>query len=90
MRYVGATGWFISLPFVFEGTIIGLLSGTIAYFLQEFMYKRVVAMLTSEFNVIALTPFSSLSRYVLLGFLVTGVFTGIVGSCISLRKYMKA
>ena len=89
MRYVGATNWFISLPFVFEGTFIGLVAGTIAYFLQEFMYKRAVAMLTSEFNVIMLTPFSTLHRYVLFGFLITGVLTGIIGSCISLHKYMK-
>ena len=89
MSYVGATNWFISLPFVFEGTFIGLVAGTIAYFLQEFMYKRAVAMLTSEFNVIMLTPFSTLHRYVLFGFLITGVLTGIIGSCISLHKYMK-
>ena len=38
MRYVGATGWFITLPFIFEGVIIGLFSSGIAFFVEKFAY----------------------------------------------------
>ncbi len=87
MSYIGATPIFISLPYVFEGVIIGLLSGTIAFFTEKLLYGRVQEMLTTDFAMITVLPFEGFEQMILIAFLVIGVFTGVVGSCISLSKY---
>ena len=90
MRFVGATNWFIALPFVIEGAIIGIISGVGAYFLQWYMYNYVQKMMISDYQLIKILDFSTVNVYILIGFLFIGVLTGVIGSSISLRKYMKA
>ena len=89
MYYVGATNFFITVPFVVEGVIIGVVSGIIAFFLQSGLYAYIQSMV-SDFQFVSVEPFASVRFTVLAGFLAVGVFTGILGSCISLRRYMKA
>ncbi len=89
MRYVGATGWFIMLPFIFEGMIIGILSSAIAYFIEWYVYSYIEGMVISELQMITILQFSDISNYVIWGFLAIGIFTGIVGSVISLARYLK-
>ncbi|MBR4881575.1 MAG: ABC transporter permease, partial [Clostridia bacterium] len=47
MRYVGATGWFITLPFVIEGIILGILAGGIGYLIEWFAYHYIEKMVSS-------------------------------------------
>lgn len=89
MRYVGATGWFIMLPFIFEGMIIGILSSAIAYFIEWYVYSYIEGMVISELQMISILQFSDINNYVIWGFLAIGIFTGIVGSVISLARYLK-
>ena len=90
MRYVGATGWFIILPFIFEGIIIGLFASGIAYFVEMYVYKYIEASVLNGLEMLTLVPFSSIDLEVLIGFVAVGVITGVVGSCISLGKYLKS
>ena len=90
MRYVGATGWFITLPFVLEGIIIGLFASTAAYFIEWYFYLYVEKTVASELQMITIVGFDTLQMPLLVGFLGVGVLAGIVGSCISLGKYLKA
>ncbi len=90
MRYVGATNWFIMLPFVLEGVWIGLLSSGIAYLIQTYIYKFINQMISSDYRMFSLIPFSDIRGYMLLSFVGIGVLTGIIGSSISLRKNLKA
>ncbi len=89
MRYVGATGWFISLPFVIEGIIIGLFASISAYFIEWYIYSYIETMFTSDLQMISIMPFPEISNLLLFGFLVVGVITGIIGSSISLSKYLR-
>ncbi|MBQ8332631.1 MAG: permease-like cell division protein FtsX [Clostridia bacterium] len=89
MRYVGATGWFISLPFVIEGIIIGLFASISAYFIEWYIYSYIETMFTSDLQMITIMPFPEISNLLLYGFLVIGVITGIIGSSISLSKYLR-
>ncbi len=90
MRYVGATGWFITLPFIIEGIILGILAGGIGYFIEWFAYHYVENMVASgSVSMISVLGFSDIGGIVLLGFLGVGVLTGIVGSVVSLGKYLK-
>ena len=90
MRYVGATGWFITLPFIFEGIIIGLVASVIAYFVEMFAYAYIEKTLASGLEMIKLIPFGQINIAVLLQFLAVGVITGVIGSCISIGKYLKS
>ncbi len=89
MRYVGATGWFITLPFVIEGIIIGLVASVAAYFVEWYFYSYIETMVTTDLQMISIAAFDSIYLYVLAGFLGLGVITGIIGSSISLGKYLK-
>lgn len=90
MRYVGATGWFISLPFMIEGVIIGLIASVCAYFIEWYIYSYIESMVLEELQMLTIVPFSSINHTVLIGFIVLGIVTGVIGSCISLGKYLKS
>ncbi len=90
MRYVGATRWFIALPFVLEGIIIGLLSSFIAYAIETQVYRYVTSMMGSGLGLIKLIAFEDLSSLVFFGFVAVGVCTGIIGSLLSLRRRIEA
>lgn len=90
MRYVGATKWFIALPFELEGAIIGLFSGIAAFFVQWYMYGYVQKMIMNEIQMISILPFDNLKLVMFVGCVVIGVITGLIGSVISIRKYLKA
>ncbi|MHB1152134.1 MAG: permease-like cell division protein FtsX [Eubacteriales bacterium] len=88
MRYVGATNWFITLPFIFEGVIIGLVASAIAFLIQFYMYVYVQNMIFETLSMISLLIFNEIKIPVLLGFAGVGILTGIIGSGVSLRKYL--
>jgi len=89
MRYVGATGWFISLPFILEGMIIGLIASVLAYFIEWYVYSYIETLVATDLQMISLIAFSDISKFVLIGFIALGVITGAIGSTISLNKYLK-
>ena len=89
MRYIGATGWFISLPFVFEGIIIGLLASIIAYFIEWYVYSYVEGLVLTDLQMLSIVGFDKIKLFLLVGFVGIGIITGIIGSIISLGKYLK-
>lgn len=90
MRYVGATKWFIALPFELEGIIIGLFSGLVAFFLQWYMYGYVQKMIMTDIQMIKVMPFTDIKGIMLAGCIIVGAVTGFIGSRIAIRKYLKA
>ncbi len=103
MRYMGATNFYISAPFILEGIIIGLFSGTAAYFIQKFVYIEVTSVITENYGTIlkilpldekAVLPFGlsfdiNCDMFILCSFLVIGFLTGILGT-LTTRKHLKA
>lgn len=89
MRYIGATNWFITLPFIFEGIFIGLASGIGSFFILKFGYSAIVSGAASDIQMISFMNFSEISTTVLLGALGIGIVTGVLGGLISLGKYLK-
>ncbi len=90
MRYVGATRGFIITPFVLEGMIIGIVSSLISYLVVWYAYGAVVGMISVDYSMFSVVSFSEVQYFVLGAFAVIGVVTGIIGSSISLNKYLKA
>lgn len=93
MRYIGATNKFIKRPFVIEGAIIGLLSALISFMLISITYVVIYARIPkvgSSLGVFGFIPYSSLWWLILVIYVVLGLFIGILGSSISIKKYLKA
>ncbi len=91
MRYVGATNWFITLPFMLEGVFIGIISGGLAYLIVWYIYYYLQKMVLSDtIQMIHIISFNSLSDWLAPAFIITGIITGVIGSFISMRKYLKA
>ena len=90
MRYVGATRWFITTPFVIEGIIIGVVSSGIAYAIEYFLYRAVYNAVSVNYGMIDIVPFGELQNVLLIGFAAVGIITGIIGTSISLSKHLKA
>lgn len=90
MRYVGATKWFITTPFVIEGIVIGIVSSGIAYAIEYFLYRTVYNAVSVNYGMIDVVPFAQLQSFLLAGFAAVGIVTGIIGTSISLSKHLKA
>ncbi len=86
MRYVGATRWFIALPFVLEGIIIGIIASLVAFVIEGQIYAAICRMIIGDLSLIKLIPYDDMRWLMLGGFVAVGVLTGILGSIISLRK----
>jgi len=87
MKSVGATDWFIRMPFLVEGIFIGLISGIVSFGGISYVYLTVLNSVPeiAEYGVI---PYSKIWLICLIGFLGAGILTGAVGSTISIRKYL--
>ena len=88
MKSVGATNWFIRVPFIVEGVIIGLISGALASALLQLLYGKLTGMLTS-ITMFAPIPMGSISGALTGAFLLAGGIFGALGGAISIGKYLK-
>ena len=93
MKYVGATNSFIRWPFVVEGIIIGLISGAISLALVAGLYM-VISQNTIFVGFLSnlglrLLDFSDMFNLILIIYLALGVGIGVLGSSLSMRKYLK-
>ncbi len=88
MKSVGATNWFIRVPFIVEGIIIGLIAAFISTVLLKVVYEGAMKAINQIVTFISI-PFENLVLYVLVGFLISGVLFGALGGAISIRKYLK-
>ena len=93
MKYVGATNGFIRWPFIVEGVIIGIVSAIISILILGVSYNFVVGkILTSTIATqigISLLTFSDVFALVITVYLLLGIGIGILGSVISMRKYLE-
>lgn len=93
MKYVGATNSFIRWPFIVEGVIIGLISGAISLAIIAGIYILIgqnagfIGFL-SKLG-LKLLDFSDMFNLILIIYLVLGVGIGVLGSSLSMRKYLK-
>ncbi len=93
MRYIGATNRFIKKPFIVEGAIMGVVSAIISFILISLAYVVIYARLPqigSSLGVFGFIPYSDLWYQILGSYIILGLFIGIFGSSISIKKYLKA
>lgn len=93
MKYVGATNSFIRAPFAVEGVIIGLASGVISILIICLGYnslanKFLSSTLAQTIKTLSLLSFGEMVNLIIIIYIVLGVGIGIIGSTISMRKYL--
>ncbi len=94
MKYVGATNGFVRGPFIIEGMIIGIISAAISVIIMMLVYNGILNGIL-ESNVIqslsvSFYTFNELFMRVLGVYLVLGIGIGVLGSSISMKKYLNA
>lgn len=92
MRYMGATNKFIKTPFVIEGALIGMVSATISFILISIAYIVIYARIpniNAALGSFGILPYSGLWYQILIVFFALGLFIGIFGSSVSVKKYLK-
>lgn len=92
MKYMGATNKFIKKPFIVEGAIMGIVSAIISFILISIAYIILYARLPqigSSLGVFGFLPYSTLWYQILGAYLILGIFIGVFGSSISIKKYLK-
>lgn len=92
MKNVGATSNYIRIPFVIEGTFFGLLASILAYlavfYLYSFIYTNFGTRIADNFSIVSLINPEQLRINLLEIFLALGVGIGVIGSIISIRRYL--
>ena len=93
MKYVGATNSFIRWPFVVEGIIIGIISGAISLAIIAGLYIAIsqnVGFISFLSKIgLSLLDFSDMFNLIFIVYLGLGVGIGILGSSLSMSKYLK-
>jgi cell division transport system permease protein len=93
MKYVGATNNFIRWPFIVEGIIIGILAGmismTIIGGLYSFGAEKIVNSSFMQTIGMSLVSFADMFNLIVIIYLILGIGIGVLGSSISMRKYLK-
>ena len=95
MKSVGATRTFIRLPFMVEGMVLGFSAGLLSFGLLYLVYTRLSTVVTIgqirfvSMNITGLSAVMPLWAELLIGFLVIGTLTGMLGSGISISRYLK-
>ena len=89
MKLVGATNWFIRVPFMLEGLIHGIAGAIVGFVVVYFARNGIAAFLPSEtfLGTHLLIPVSSALRDGVV-ILVVGAIVGVFGSMFAVRRYL--
>ena len=92
MKYVGATNWYIRIPYILEGAVAGLIGGVVAWLVAYLAYSRLFDIFmarTLPTDVLAMIPPSQIALLILYLNLGLGIGVGAIGSAVSVRRYIK-
>jgi len=92
MKYVGATNEFIRGPFLVEGILLGLIGTSISIFIVYYGYKYLFQVVSDKLYVMLtvymVSPYSLFADIAII-FIAIGVGIGMLGSIVSLRKFLR-
>ena len=91
MRMVGASNWYIRIPFMLEGMLIGLFGAIIPIFVLVYGYGALYnytggSLMSSMLVLKAPMPFIRDFSFILAGL---GAGVGLIGSFVSMRRFLK-
>jgi len=91
MKLVGASNWFVRIPFVFEGIWLGIIGSILPITIVSVLYYNVYEFMqprlqNSYIQILEFTPFIYQINALIL---LMGVVIGIWGSFMSVRKFLR-
>lgn len=91
MRLVGASNGYIRFPYILEGIIIGIIGSIIPIVLTLTLYGKFLEQYSSGFvsSTLKLASMSQINQ-VAIFLLIMGALVGMIGSTISVSRYLKA
>lgn len=93
MKLMGATDYFVRGPFLVEGICIGLVGAAIPVGILYLIYKNVVYYIVGQFQsistIVSFLPINEVFKVLLPMSLLIGAGIGLLGSLITIRKYLK-
>lgn len=93
MKYVGALDWFIRLPFIVEGMVIGFAGALFSFLVTSQAYQWIKKYLDMLFTSISLPDlklidFQPVGLRIILIYVIFGTTIGVIGSMMSVRKHL--
>ncbi|KIL49960.1 permease-like cell division protein FtsX [Jeotgalibacillus soli] len=91
MKLVGASNWFVRIPFIFEGIWLGIIGSIIPITLVSILYYNVYEFMSPrlEGSFIQILEFSPFIYQINALILLMGVVIGVWGSFMSVRKFLR-
>ena len=95
MKLVGASNWFVRIPFLFEGFFEGFMGSVVSvvllYLLGNFLLIRGERVIVDTMRIkeLAILGSGNIIIYVYVGLILLGGLLGLVSSGIALRRYVK-
>ena len=95
MKLVGATNWFVRIPFLFEGFFEGfagsLISVVLLYFMSNYLLIRGEKAIVDTMHVkeLAILGVNNVILYIYAGLVVLGGLVGLLSSSFALKRYIR-
>ena len=89
MKMVGATDGFIRAPFVIEGMTLGLLAGLVSFGVEWVVYDYITEKLVESSGLFSMIAFEEIWRMMFPLMLGASVVIGILGSVLTIRKFLR-
>ena len=89
MKYVGATDWFIRIPFILEGMTLGFIGGLLSALAIRSFYAAMTAKIYDTLAFLPLIPQYPFINYFTIALIISGMAIGIVGSTVSLKRFLQ-
>ena len=89
MKSVGATNWFVRVPFIVEGILIGLISGGISVAILLFAYDKITMAIYDVVPFLTVINIDPYKWHVVAIYAIIGAIFGVLGGSISIGRYLK-
>lgn len=91
MKMVGATNSFIRWPFVVEGSLLGIVGAVVGFLIEWGIYDLLAARIAAvdTLQLITIIPFTEVLPLMLPIYLAMGLLIGVLGSILSIRKFLQ-
>ncbi|QIB26920.1 permease-like cell division protein FtsX [Caloranaerobacter azorensis] len=92
MKYIGATNGYIRGPFILEGIFLGAIGSILAILIVSFGYKYLFLVVNERLYVlftVYMIPYYEILDDIIIMFTAIGIGIGVLGSIISLRKFLR-
>jgi len=89
MKMIGATDGFVRMPFIIESLVLSQIAAGIAFLLQWGAYRYLLNTGLASIEFIKIYNFEESMFYFLGAFMIAAFVFGVIGSIISIRKFLR-